>query len=160
MEAMNHKRKSRAWGSGWMAVLVILAGCVGGHAYIQQSRQVTKWFEDVALPDTYRYYVSGSPYRPDAMIGVLPEFAPPAGGPWAPAPQGDQLRQTLRGMQFFDEKGLYQEVFGAELILAGGRRAGIWYSARGRGTVHLDRDGRLFVWPPKVRREMLRFPDD
>lgn len=145
---------------GWVPVLLLMAACGGSFAYLQPSRQVTETFERLELPDTYRYYTTGSPYRPEALVGVLPDFAPPAGGPWDPAPKGTDLRQMIRGMQFFDEQGLQDGMYGAALQLPGGRRAGIWYSARGRGTVHLDADGRLFVWPPRKRwRRMILLRD-
>lgn len=152
-------RPSAVVRGGWVVVL-LLAACGGSFAHLQPSREVGRIFEQADLPDTYRYYVIGSPYRPEAFIGVLPAFAPPSGGPWKPAPRGAQRRQTLHGMRFFDEERTLDDLLGAAIVLPDGRRAGIWYSARGRGAVKLDREGRLHVWGPRPKRMRLFRWDD
>jgi hypothetical protein len=144
----------------WLAAGLLIWACGGHYPYFAPSQQVSDQFESGVPPEGYLFFITGPAYRPEALIGVVAEFAPPAGGPWKAAP-GDAAdwRQLVRGMQFFDEEAHTPGAYGALLRLPDGRPIGIWYSARGLGTVNLDEAGRLWVWPPQQRREV-RFHRD
>lgn len=140
----------------WLGALVLLCGCAGQHPYLVPSQSVSDQFESGIAPAGYRFFTTGPVYRPEALLGIVPELAPPAGGPWRPAPEDPaQWRQLVRGMQFFDEEAWLMGSYGAILKLPDGRPVGIWYSARGLGTVTQDENGRLRVQPPVQRRPRL-----
>ena len=146
----------------WLAVAALLGcGCAASGPFLQASQRVTEQFEAGMLPGEYRYFTIAGGARPYVLLGVLPEFAPPAGDDWQAVPDIVARRlEIVRGMQFFDEEALWPEAYGAALQLPGGRQIGIWYSARGRGTAALGPDNRLWVWAPKWVRPVPLFRDD
>lgn len=149
-----------AWGFCLVA-LVLTWGCAASNPYLKTSRQVTEAFESGQLPPEYRYFIPDSGQRPYILIGVLPEFAPPGGDLWRPAPDdAAPCREIVQGMQFFDEEAFGLGTYGARLMLPDGRQIGVWYSARGLGTAALGPDNRLSVWEPKRVKRLPLFRDD
>ena len=134
-----------------LAGCLLALGCAGPHAYMTRSQGVSQQFETGDLPTGLRYYYHGSPYMPDALLGLEAEYLPD-GAHWKPAPrEAAALRSLAISMRYHDPQGNTHWARGAGIHLPDGRRIGVWYSSIGLGLVKVGEENRVHVWPPERR---------
>lgn len=108
------------------SALVFLSCSGANYSGLQTSNEVNRLFESFQVLDDHNYYYSGSDNRPEAILGVHKDYVLKT-KLWKPVNlTSEQLRLWINMMT--DHRGTSFRIFGARVVVAGGKQIGIWYS--------------------------------
>lgn len=143
-----------------IAVLAVIAGCAGGTgARLDRSRQVLNDFLAGRVLADHRYYTTGPPGAPDAILGVSAEYILVSDRWTVQEMTPDLLRRLVSRMntEFLSPAA---GLLGASVLGPEGERIGVWYSAVGMTTVVMLSDREVRIDPPLAPAiQQLRTPD-
>jgi hypothetical protein len=154
--------KPRKWSVMQMAAGILmsslLAGCAanqqarGNFGTLKPSREVDQIFQKHQVLPEYKYYISGSVTKPQAIIGIDRNYTLDT-RLWQAAENltSEQLKKWVDQMLLFRPQ-LY--TFGAYILGPNGERVGIWYSSYNHTTVAVHADNRIEVVPPSYARRV------
>ena len=154
--------KPRKWPVRQMAAGILMIGLLAGCAANQQARgnygrlkpssEVNQIFQKYQVLPQYRYYISGSETKPQAIIGIDRNYTLDT-RLWQAVPDltSEQLKEWVDQMLSFGPQ-LY--TFGAYILDPNGQKVGIWYSPYNYTTVAVQADNRIEVVPPSYARRV------
>ena len=154
--------KHRKWTAIQMAAGILIIGLLAGCAANQQAREtygrlkpsseVNQIFQKYQVLPQYRYYITGSETKPQAIIGIDRNYTLVT-RLWQAVPDltSKQLKEWVDQMLGFGPQ-LY--TFGAYILGPNGQQVGIWYSPYNDTTVTMQADNRIEVVPPSYTRQL------
>ena len=134
----------------------LLAGCAanqqarGNFGTLKPSREVDQIFQKHQVLPEYKYYISGSVTKPQAIIGIDRNYTLDT-RLWQAAENltSEQLKKWVDQMLGFRPA---TRTFGAQILGPNGEPVGIWYSPYNDTTVAVQADNRIKVVPPSYAR--------
>ena len=136
----------------------LLAGCAANqpaqetYGTLKPSDEVDQIFQKYQVLPEYRYYISGSVTKPQAIIGIVRNYTLDT-RLWQAVTDltSEQLKKWVDQMLLF-RPPLY--TFGAYILGPNGEQVGIWYSPYNYTTVAVQADNRVEVVPPSYARRV------
>jgi hypothetical protein len=154
--------KSRKWKAIQLAAGILMIGLLAGCAANQQARgnygtlkpssEVNQIFQKYQVLPQYRYYITGSETKPQAIIGIDQNYTLDT-RLWQAVPDltSEQLKEWVDQMLLFRPQ-LY--TFGAYILGPNEQQVGIWYSPYNDTTVTMQADNQIEVVPPSYARRV------
>ena len=154
--------KHRKWTAIQMAAGILIIGLLAGCAANQQAREtygrlkpsseVNQIFQKYQVLPQYRYYITGSETKPQAIIGIDRNYTLVT-RLWQETTNltSEQLKKWVDQMLSFGPQ-LY--TFGAYILGPNEQQVGIWYSPYNDTTVAMQADNRIEVVPPSYARRV------
>ena len=136
-----------------IVLLVIIGGCAGSGNYgrLQRSHEAHKIFNSYQVLPDYKYYYSGPEGRPDAIMGVLNEYALQTTH-WTQIDATEvQLKKLIDWINFHHGTNVRYYPYGFVILDPKGNCLGVWYSIWDWTTVMVEDDKRIWVFPPATR---------
>lgn len=126
---------------------LVFFSCSGANfSGLQTSNEVNRLFESFQVLDDHNYYYSGSDNRPEAILGVHKDYVLKT-TLWKPVSlTSEQLRLWINMMT--DQRGTSFRIFGARVVVAGGKQIGIWYSPHNWTSVRMLDDRHVVINTP------------
>ncbi len=140
---------------------LLVALCLGatacaGHLFknygrIDPSSEVTRAFESYQVNPEFRYYISGSDFTPNALIGLNRTYRLDPRTLWKEvAMTPEKMKEIVENMKTkaFD---YHQFQYGFEMTDDTGRPIGVWYSIlSARTLLHREEDGTVRIDTPDL----------
>ncbi len=127
-------------------VLLFIAGCAGGPwGSLKRDDGVTLMFTENRVPEDYRYYITGRPNMPYAIVGLDPQWSLDPVFWQKVAPNTDEFARKVRFIwdpHIWDQFGSGR---GAWILGPGGGKLGIWYSMYPYTSISVDENQKKVV---------------
>ncbi|MHC4103784.1 MAG: hypothetical protein ACYSR9_02500, partial [Planctomycetota bacterium] len=131
-----------------IALLIILIGCAGNYGRLVRDYEANKIFKSYQILPGYRYYYIGPEGRPDAIMGIHPDYALET-TQWTETDLiEDKLKKLVDWINFHNSNNTRYYPDGFLILDHDGRQVGIWYSIWDWTTVIVEENKRIMVYPP------------
>jgi hypothetical protein len=143
-----------------MVLLAVVAGCAAGTgARLDRSLEVLNDFRAARVLPDHRYYTTGPPGSPNAILGVSTDYTL-VSDRWAEKEMTPELLRRLVGRMNTQFLSTASGLIGASVLGPEGERIGVWYSGVGITTVVMLGESSVRIDPPMTAAiERLRTPD-
>lgn len=160
MTERNHLGTRPAAALFGMVLLAVVAGCAAGTgARLDRSLEVLNDFRAARVLPDHRYYTTGPPGAPNAILGVSTDYTL-VSDRWTEREMTPELLRRLVGRMNTEFLSTVSGLIGASVLGPGGERIGVWYSGVGITTVVMLGDSSVRIDPPMTAAiERLRTPD-
>ena len=131
-----------------IVLLIILFGCAGNYGRLVRDAEVNKIFKSYQILPGHRYYFSGPDGRPDAIMGIHPNYTLET-TQWTEMDLTEEkLKKLIDWINFHHRDNTRHYPDGFLIQDHDGRRVGIWYSIWDWTAVMVEADKRVKIFPP------------
>jgi hypothetical protein len=131
-----------------IVLLIILIGCAGNYGSLVRDYKANKIFKSYQILPGHRYYYSGPEGRPDAIMGIHPDYTLET-TQWTEIDlTEDRLKKLIVWINFHHRNNTRYYPDGFLILDHDGRQVGIWYSIWDWTTVIVEENKRITVYPP------------
>jgi len=131
-----------------IALLIILIGCAGNYGRLVRDYEANKIFKNYQIRPGHRYYYIGPQGRPDAIMGIHPDYSLET-TQWTQIDlTEDKLKKLVDWINFHNRNNTRYYPDGFLILDHDGRQVGIWYSIWDWTTVIVEENKRIMVYPP------------
>lgn len=131
-------------------LLILIIGCAGNYGRLVRDAETNKIFKSYQILPGHRYYYSGPEGRPDAIMGIHPEYTLET-TQWMEMDITEaRLKKLVDWINFHQRNNTRYYPDGFLILGQDGRQVGIWYSIWDWTAVLVGADKRVKVFPPAV----------
>lgn len=146
-DGLQVKRRSAAI---LIVLLIILFGCAGNFGRLVRDAEANKLFKTYQILPGHRYYYSGPDGRPDAIMGIHPDYTLET-TQWTEIDlTKDKLKKLIDWINFHHRSNTRHYPDGFLILDHDGRQVGIWYSIWDWTAVLVKADKRVLIFPLTV----------
>ncbi len=139
------RRPLMTGGLAFIGACLFLWGCATGqYGGLRYSGEVTRMFDQHAVPTNYHYFITGRSELPYAVIGLQPQYQL-VGKFWKPVEPAIADSLLLWRPDIWDR---FEQPQGAWIVDQQGKKIGIWYSMYPSTTIFVQKDDRVEVYSP------------
>lgn len=130
------------------AALILVAGCAIGGSHFKRLLSVSDSFEQYQLIPGYQYFISGSDYKPVAIVGLANGYTLSSPHWQAVQPDEAQLKAWIERMRLQPGAEYNVEPNGAEILDNQGNRIGVWYSVWETPLLRFKSEKEIYISMP------------
>ena len=131
-------------------LLIIVIGCAENYGRLVRDGEANKIFNSYQILQGHRYYFSGPEGRPDAIMGIHPDYTLET-TQWTEMDLTEEkLKKLIDWINFHHRNNTRHYPDGFRILGHDGRPVGIWYSIWDWTAVLVKADRRVLIFPPTV----------
>ena len=129
---------------------IILIGCSGNYGRLVRDYEANKIFKSYQILPGNRYYYIGPEGRPDAIMGIHPDYTLET-TQWTEINLTEgKLKKLIDWINFHHRNNTRYYPDGFLILDHSGRQVGIWYSIWDWTAVLVEADKRVKIFPPAM----------
>jgi hypothetical protein len=133
-----------------IVLVLILIGCAEDYGRLVRDHEVNEIFKSYQILRDHRYYFSGPEGRPDAIMGIHPDYTLET-TQWTEIDLTEgKLKKLIDWINFHHRNNSRNYPDGFLILDHNGRQVGIWYSIWDWTAVLVEADKRVWIFPPAM----------
>ena len=133
-----------------IVLLIIVIGCAENYGRLVRDAEANKIFKSYQILPGHRYYYSGPEGRPDAIMGIHPDYTLETTQWTEMALTEEKLKKLIDWINFHHRSNTRHYPDGFLILDHDGRQVGIWYSIWDWTAVMMEADNRVKIFPPTI----------